>query len=141
MTTQYTLKRAGLDQVDVEGKVLRSIGIMEPNIAGLTGADTVALTTAGSGFARTNVPKTRGSKRFFGFWEARLLGGLWVNVVIDALAQAVFEWLDGPGGEIVSNLVAGVLSTTLQQFVAFSGSGAVTNIAGTQVTRKPLRGE
>lgn len=130
-----------MDEVGTDGKVIRTIGSRSTAINGESDNDPLALTTAGSGFVRTNAPKARGGKRFPGIREAGTIQGLFTNTVVTALAAAVLEWLTGDGIPILLDLVTGILSITRSEFIPFSDSAVVTNVPGTQVTRKPLRGQ
>ena len=138
-----TIKSRGLvmDEVDTGGLLVRLIGSRAVAADGQSLDDPLPLPAAGSGFVRTNAPKVRGGKRFPGIREAGTIQGLFTNAVTTALAAAVLEWLSGQGIPILLDLITGVLSVTLAQFVPFSDSGVVTNVPGTQVTRKPLRGQ
>jgi len=138
--TNYTLMDATLYEVDGAGQVVRIVGGLNPSIDGQLGGEGLSLTTAGSGSARTNIPRVRGSKRFGGIGEIVQADGLFTNAILSALAQAVLEWLLGATSTSGVNFPGGVISTAAETFVPFNDSGLVTNIPGTQVTRKPGRG-
>lgn len=127
-------------RVAEDGEVLEVIGSITPVIGGTNNSEGLALPTAGSSFARTNNAKVKGSKRWPGFVEGTQVDGLFTNAIVAAMAQAVAEWI---GSFLIALFQAtpGVLSTSEVTFLPFSGTGVVTNVPGTQVTRKPLRGQ
>lgn len=141
MSDEHTFRDGIVDEVDAAGLVIRTVGSIAPNIDGQNVNDTTALTTAGSSFVRTAVPRVKGSKRWPGLVEAGTINGLFTNQFLAAIAEATLVWLAGPGAEILLGLVAGVISEKAGDFVPFADSGVATNVPGTQVTRKPLRGE
>lgn len=141
MSDTITSRGLVMDEVDTGGFLVRLIGSRAVAADGESADDPLPLPAAGSGFIRTNSPKVRGGKRFPGIREAGTIQGLFTNAVTTALAAAVLEWLSGEGISILLDLATGVLSKTLLEFVPFSNSAVVTNVPGTQVTRKPLRGQ
>lgn len=144
MDTGCTFADADVVEVtfDEEGKVIvaRVVGTIVPTISGLGTAEQLPLVDAGSAFARTGAPRVRGNKRFPGVSEVVQAEGLFNNVLLDALASAALAWLLGPTPGPFSSWLAGVMATSLLAFREFNGQAAVTNVPGTQVTRKPLRG-
>lgn len=139
MSQSYVHAGTRVDEVDDLGVVVRHIGTISPTVNGTAVADANSGPTAMSGLARTAIPKVRGSKRFPGVTEVGVSGQLLTNVAASALAQAVADWLavDNTG---TSFWRPGVMSSLMSSFVPFSNSGMVTNVPGTQVTRKPFRG-
>lgn len=145
MDTEYTLLSAVLDEVDFGPLgtviVVRSLGALGVTVNGQQAGESTALTTAGSARADTAAPKVAGSKRFGGFTEVHLQNALWLNNILSALTAATAAWIAGPTGATGTSLyLAGVMSLAGQVFRQFVGTGSVTNVPGTQVTRKPLRG-
>jgi len=128
-------------EVNNLNETVRVVGGITPDISGTASGDQLALVTAASAFARTFEPKVRGSKRFPGVVETQQADGLLANPIVAALVEAVIEWL---ANFVIAGLAEGfpgVMSTTVLDFVEFAGTAVVTNIPGTQVTRKPLRGQ
>ena len=126
--------------VDVEGETIEVIGSITPNISGTSNTEQLPSTSAASAMARTGTPKVQGRKRIPGIVEGAQIDALFTNPIVTAMAQFVVAWILGPAGFGLPDAVAGVLSSKLLDFAGFSGSGTVTNVPGTQVTRKPLRG-
>lgn len=141
MADTFKLKEGIVDEVDALGVKIRNVGSVAPSIDGNSPGDPLALTTAGSSFVRTSTPRVQGRKRWAGFTDGTAIGGLFINAMLSALATATLEWLAGPGTVLISSFVAGVISERIGDFVPFADSGVATNIPGTQVTRKPLRGQ
>lgn len=139
MSNQYTLSSGQVDEINpADGKVLRHIGNINPSVSGTSGLEMLPTVDAASALARTNVPKVRGTKRFGGLTEATQVNGLFLNPLVSALATAAAEWLAGTGLSLIDQ--PGVWSSKESGFVPFANSGAVTNVPGTQVSRKPGRG-
>lgn len=122
--------------------VVRPVGFITPGIANgatgeeYSGVDTITIIPA------TNVSKTRARKSLSGFTEAFVDQQLLINAL---LSDAIFfgvQWVLGPSGlpGIVSEWLAGTLSLRLDLFAAFTGTFTITNVPGTQVTRKIGRG-
>jgi len=128
-------------EVDGLGFTIRVIGSIAPNVSGTATGDQLALPTALSAFVRTEFPKVKGSKRFPGIGETWQTDGLFVNTIINALIQAVLAWAGSRGSILTLLWTPGVISGQQGDFVPFEGTAVVTNIPGTQVTRKPLRGQ
>jgi len=141
MADSFKLKEAIVDEVDSQGAKIRNVGSIDPAIDGNSPGDPLALTTAGSSFVRTSTPRVQGRKRWPGFHEGTTAGGLFINNLLSALAAATLEWLGGPGTIIFASFVSGVISKRIGDFVPFADSGVATSVPGTQVTRKPLRGQ
>jgi len=135
-----TLAGAQVLQVNAAGVTQRIVGNITPTWSPAGTGDSLALPTAGSLFARTNTPKVRGAKRVPAFTEGYQSDGLFNNTVVTVLAGYALAWLLGPAGFGLPESVAGVVSSAVVDFVPFNGTGAATNIPGTQTTRKPLRG-
>ena len=138
MSEAYVANGARVSEIDETGAVVRVIGTISPAISGTAVNDPNSGPTSMSGFARTNVPKVRGSKRFPGVTDTNVVGQLLTNAAVSALADAVAAWIGMPGLPLFYR--AGVISSKALGFAPFSGTGAVTNVPGTQVTRKPFRG-
>lgn len=123
-----------------DGSTLSILGSITPNISGTAAGDSLPLVDAASAFARTDVPRVRGSKRFPGISENAAGEGLFFNSIMAALASAVLGWVSQRGSILTWLWNPGVISSKTGTFERFSGTAVITNIPGTQVTRKPLRG-
>lgn len=129
-----------VNRMNINGTIAEVMGSINPVISGQDSGQQLALPTAGSVFARTGEPGVRGSKRLPGIVEDVLVDGLFTNAILQAMLSFAASWILGPSAFGVGGAFAGVLSSKLEAFAPFSGSGATTNVPGTQVTRKPLRG-
>jgi len=145
LDSQMVFMGGQVDEVAfVAGKleIIRNVGTISPAISGTQNAQGTALTTALSLLAKTATPKVRGGKRLGAFTENHMVDALWTNTLLTQGVTATAVWIGGPssvpGGSTAFE--AGVMSTALQGFAKFTGQGSVTNVPGTQVTRKPLRG-
>jgi len=134
----YTHMNTIVQAINNDGTILREIGSGTSAVTGTGGGDPSAGTTAMSMFARTIRPGSRGSKRIAGLIDSSVVLQLIPNAALGAMTQAVAQWMLGPGA--ASGFLSGVHSTTLPGFVNLTGVGVVTNVPGTQVTRKPGRG-
>ena len=128
-------------EVDNEGTTIRVIGGITPVVSGNASGDQLTLVAAASAFARTEFPKVRGGKRFPGISEGQQQDGLFLNPLMAAMVDAVVAWISERGSILTELFTPGVISLQQLDFVEFAGSAVVTNIPGTQVTRKPLRGQ
>jgi len=128
-------------EVNGLGETIRVIGSITPTVSGTVSGDQLALPTALSAFVRTGFPRVKGSKRFPGIGESWQSDGLFFNTLINALVQAVLAWAGSRGSILTLLWTPGVISGQQGDFVPFEGTAVVTNIPGTQVTRKPLRGQ
>lgn len=135
-----TMIGANILEVSNLGVTIRNVGETVPAWSPAKTDDVLPLTSAGSVFMHTDVPKVHGSKRVPGFSDVTTTGGLFTNSPLTALAGYLLPILLGPAGFGLPGAVAGVISSAALSFVPFSGSGVATNIVGTQTTRKPLRG-
>lgn len=138
MDSGCTLISGAVDEIDnATGEVIRHVGNISPSCNGAIGGDALTHFSAGSAFARTGVPGVRGSKRIAGLSEASSVDGLWTNLLLAALGTFASRWLVGLNPD---NLEAGVWSSKVSSFVPFVPQGGVTNVPGTQVSRKIGRG-
>lgn len=140
MDTGFQFASGQVLEMGEDGSIVRIVGSISPDISGTANSDQLALPTAASAFVRTNEPKIRGSKRFSGFCEPNQADGLFDNALLNAMALAVIAWASNRGSVLTALYEPGVLSTSLETFVRFAGTAVITNIPGTQVTRKPGRG-
>lgn len=140
MDSGYALMSGVLDEIDpATGLIVRHVGGLSPSVSGSNNADMLPAPDAGSALARTNIPRVRGMKRFGGFVEGQQTDGLFINSLVSALATATANWLLGPNNG-TTGFNSGVWSSKAADFVPFANTGMVTNVPGTQVSRKPGRG-
>jgi len=139
MDTGYSFVEAQVDEISqATGETVRGVGGITPTIGGQSAQDMLPAPDAGSALARTAIPRVRGQKRFGGFIEGQQTDGLLLNPLLSALAAATTQWILGAALEPAAS--TGVWSSKTLGFVPFNGSGVVTNVPGTQVSRKPGRG-
>ena len=140
MDTGCVFMSGQLSQVAANGETIRIVGSITPTFNAQLGGDQLALTSAASIMARTGDPKARGSKRMPGISEAMQSDGLFSNALLAKLALSALAYVIDGGNILTWISYQGVLSTVSQTFKRFSGTAVITNVPGTQVTRKPLRG-
>jgi len=141
MHTSVVFSDGGLDQVSATGDIIRHVGgFGDANLSGQSTGESMPGPVAMAATARTNTPKVRGSKRFPPPVEGAVAEGLLTNSAMSFLVAATTRWIAGYTVLGVPRYVAGVFSSQVSSFVPFNGTGLVTNIPGTQVTRKPGRG-
>ena len=138
--TSLTMLNARISEVNGAGVKVRNVGDITPTFTATYSSDILPLPASGSCLFRTDVPKVHGSKRIPGLAEGTTSGALFSNITMTAMAGYVLALLLGPNGFGLPGAVAGVISSAIVDFVPFNGSGQTTNVVGTQVTRKPLRG-
>lgn len=140
MDSGYVLTSAVVSEISpVTGELIRIIGGITPTCSGTAATEMLPCVDAASAFCRTQVPRVRGSKRFGGVIEGDQADGLFNNTLVTALATAVAYWLAGPSAGF-PGYSSGVWSSRVSNYVPFANSAVVTNIPGTQVSRKPGRG-
>jgi len=139
MDAGCTFSSCRITVVDTDGNTIGEVGDITCDISGSQSGHQLTLVAAASAFARTLVGKIQGRKRFPGISEDRNTDGLFDNVLLNALAQAALEWV---ATFAISTFFGhpGVLSLSTGTFKQFTGTAVITNVPGTQVTRKPLRG-
>jgi hypothetical protein len=109
-------------------------------VGGATGEEYSGVVT-GTITPATNIARTRARKSLSGFVESVILQGLFDNSGFARLVNFGAYWVYGPTAAGVANAwLPGTLSLRLGQFAGFTGSFTVTNVPGTQVTRKIGRG-
>lgn len=116
------------------------IGGFSADISGTADGSQLASTTAASMYARTDLAGIRGSKRIPGIFEGAQDNALFDNSLLVDLAFFAGKMLFNFFVTFILEGVPGVWSTREQAFVPFSDTAVVTNVPGTQVTRKPGRG-
>jgi hypothetical protein len=139
MDTNTVLASARVVEIDANGQTIREVGGISPGISGTSVADSLPAPVAPSITARTNTSRVRGGKRFPPFNEAASTEGFWINAIVNALVQVALAYLGVPD-VFFDTWQAGVISSKVGGFVPFNGKALVSNVPGTQVTRKPGRG-
>lgn len=122
---------------DATGEVVRIVGTFAPVVNGNIAGNALPFVDAGSIFARTAIPRVRGTKSIAGFGQAASLEGLFTNAALAGLAAATAAWLAGPPSLLAEG---GVWSSKVLGFVPFVNGGGATNVPGTRVSRRPGRG-
>lgn len=140
MDAGCTFSSCQIDEVNLANETIRSLGSITPTVSGTASGDQLSLFTAGSMFARTDRAKTRGSKRLPGISEGRHVDGLFDNTLITALVNAALAYFSERGSVLTWIFQPGVISLIDNTWHALSGSAVVTNVPGSQVTRKVGRG-
>lgn len=138
-SNEVTIDAITLDILNPDGTVERNIG--SDAFTGLAGdviSDNDSAAVAAYMQADTAIPKTRGRKYVPGIADTRIENGL-INAVTLAqmvvLAATYVTERDLVGG--TAQLVPGVLSRTLAQFVPFLQAISVTDVPAYQRRRKP----
>lgn len=126
-----------LDVINDDGTVLRNIGSAAIGVTGVNAVDMSATGVAALLTADTIFPKQRGRKFVPGLSEGSLEDSLIAAGTIALLALLTLEYLADITGILNGQLTPGILSRTLQNFVAFESSGAVTDVPAYQRRRKP----
>jgi hypothetical protein len=139
MHTSTQLASARVVQIDATGTTIREVGGISPAVNGTDTGDNLPAPVAASITARTNTSRVRGGKRFPPFSENESVNGFWINAVVQALVQVALAYLGVPD-VFFDNYQAGVISSKTGGFVEFNNKALVSNVPGTQVTRKPGRG-
>jgi len=136
-SSNCTLIGGQLDVLNLDGTVNRNIGLYVRSIAATTSSEAAPSTLAGYIQGNTDVAKTRGRKYIAGIPEDSLDAGLLDAEILADLVIFLALYLAGIEVDISTNLVAGVLSRTLAQFVPFADNGTVSNVPAIQRRRKP----
>jgi len=140
MDAGCSLSSCQVDEVNLGNETIRSLGSITPTVSGTASGDQLSLFTAGSMFARTDRAKTRGSKRLPGISESRHSDGLFDNTLVNALVTAALAYFAERGSVLTWIFQPGVISLLDNTWHALRGSAVVTNVPGSQVTRKVGRG-
>lgn len=128
-------------ECSASGGTIRQVGTLgSANLSGQSSGDAEPGPVALSVTARTNTPDVRGGKRFPGVVDGGIVGGLLTNGVMSILVAAATRYITPYTVLGVVWYQPGVFSSKTGAFVPFNNQALVTNIPGTQVTRKPLRG-
>ena len=132
-----TLDEIELDVVSDLGLVVRNIGSAPIGVMGTLVSDMSPTGVACLLTADTIFPKQRGRKFVPGLNELGVSDSLLVAATIALLALLTLEYLRDITGLLAGQLTPGVLSKTLENFVAFESSSAVTDVPAYQRRRKP----
>lgn len=138
---QTTLSEVTIQIVLSDGTVVRNLGEPQIDLTGTVGDGVLAAATSAYLQANTDLPQIRGAKYVPGYGEDAMNNGAWTNDMLLSLGLLLIEYLldiNVPAGGI---LLAGVLSTKLEQFQTFNNTGAIEQIPAYQRRRKPQVGE
>lgn len=125
------------DLVNVNGTVQQNLGVRQINIAGDAPGTTIAAAVSGYLMASTLLPKGRGSKYIPGLAETSTSEGEWSPATVLELGQMLLAYLATINATGGTQLVPGISSRTVQQFVPFLSQGLVETIPAYQRRRKP----
>lgn len=134
--TECELTTVDIDVVDVEGLVLRNIGVAVVNMLGTSAGGPMPPGVAGYVAGYTAIPKARGSKYAPGPSEALINEGEFTTTgqaALLGLAAALIATISTGSG---AGLVAGVLSKKLAMFVAFEAISAYNTAPAYQRRRR-----
>lgn len=126
--------------VNSNGEIKRVIGSTSIGLAGLVGGDPTPAAVSGYIRATTDLTRAAGSKYIPGMAEGQVAAGLFD---IEAVADLLFllaEWLTPILVQAGAELISGVLSKQIDNFVDFNGTGTVSNVPAYQRRRKPQVG-
>ena len=126
-----------LDVISDQGLVVRNVGSAPIGVPGGYVQDMCPTGVAALITADTIFPKQRGRKFVPGLSEIYVADSLMETAAIVKLALLVIEYLATIDGLLNGELTPGILSKTLENFVAFQSSGAVTDVPAYQRRRKP----
>lgn len=137
-SNQYNLDLVEVTKMNTDGTVSEVIGARSLDVPGTATSDPSAAFSAGYALARTDVPKTKGSKYVPGVPESGVTSNLITGdtladlVLLLAVLLAVYN-----GSESGLQFLPGVLSRVLEDFVEFNDTGYVTDVPAAQRRRKP----
>ena len=132
-----TLDEIELDVITDAGLVARNIGSAAIGVTGSLASDMSPTGVACLLTADTIFPKQRGRKFVPGLNELGVSDSLLVAVTVANLVLLTVKYLASITGLLNGELFPGVLSKTLENFVAFGSTGAVTDVPAYQRRRKP----
>jgi hypothetical protein len=132
-----TLVGAECDIVNTDGTVNRNLPGITVGKDGLTTSEQEASVLAGYIQGNTNTAKVRGRKFIPGIPETSIDNGLLDAEIVADLAVLLLVYLTGIDLGAGGDLIAGVLSRVLEEFVPFNDSGITTDVAAVQRRRKP----
>jgi len=123
------------------GEVIRDLGVRLIDIPGSAGGEILGAAVSGYLTVPTAIPGHRGSKYVPGAGEALTTQGAFGTTAVTALLTLLGAYLNSIDVGGVGDLVPGIPSRTLNQFVEFLTEGSTTNIPAYQRRRKPDVGE
>lgn len=133
----YSLDNVSAEVMNTDGTVARILGSDAANVLGLTG-DAAGAGTAGLIQAVTALPRQRGKKYVPGVGDPQINNNLFTTAAVADLVGLLGQYLaEIPAGGGSGVLIPGLLSSTLEQFVPFSGTGEVSDVPAYQRRRKP----
>lgn len=119
-----------------EWEVVRTLGYYTATFALSALADPLQNASSATAVFNTSRPKSRGRKAMFPFDEGSQGAGYLESAALTRMAAYAAEVLDGIVLAPLNTLVAGVIRAGVDTFLDFI-VGSVTNVLGTQRTRKP----
>jgi hypothetical protein len=128
---------ADVDVVNLNGTVDRNLGVVALSLDGDISGQVMPAGVAAMVQAYTNIPTSRGKKYLPYISEATVDEGYLNAGALTSLALFLLEYLLVLEFGLADSWRPGVLSRTLEEFVAFDGSGSVTDVPAYQRRRKP----
>lgn len=124
------------DVVNLDGTVARNLGGLLVNVPGGLPGSFNAAATSGYLLGYTEEPKQRGSKYAVGMSESVIDDNLFDGVALGNLALLLGIYLAPISVAGSDDLISGILSRTLLQFVQFNGNGLIDSQPAYQRRRK-----
>jgi len=119
------------------GHVDRNLGGGLVGVSGTIASEVLPSGVAAYLLAYTAFPKSRGSKYVPGLTEGSVVDGIISPALLVELAILLLRFISFDGTALAEFLVAGVLARVAEEFRAFSGGGAITDVPAYQRRRKP----
>lgn len=136
-STDSTLDYGQVDVVNSDGTLNRALGTFDIDVTGILTSETMPAAVSAFLMANTALPKIRGKKYLPGIGEGVVDSGALTAVAVTQLSLMLLQYLATRSYVAGSTLVPGVLSRSLEYFVAFNASGLVNDIPAYQRRRKP----
>ena len=133
---QATLGNISAQIVSPTGVVLRDLGSRVINRVGTEVSQVMPAAVSGYMQAYTQTPQIRGSKYVPGIAETAVDNGQFNATATTNLVALLTQYLDNVLVTAGNNLVPGVLSDKVGDFVAFTDSGSINTIPAYQRRRK-----
>jgi len=135
--TQCVLDYASLDVINPDGTIARTLGTFTIDVNGVGIGQVMPAAVSAFISANTAVPKIRGRKYLPGMDEGNVDAGKLNTGALTSLALLLIYYMATFDTGTATHFVPGVLSRSLQYFVAFDASGLVNDIPAYQRRRKP----
>ncbi len=127
-----------IDVLNNDGTVNRSLGTFVVDIeGGISLAEVMPAAVAAFLMAETALPKVRGRKYLPGLAEGTIADGIFNAGAITTLSALLVYYLASFSPGTGLSFVPGVLSRSLEYFVAFNAAGLVNDVPAYQRRRKP----